>query len=1213
VARWSRLIAAAAISANWRQTAVGNGLIDEETPASTLVAKTATLGGPNFCNIHRYLRLAYEVRGMDAHLRSTCFVIRRCRLLIVLACGLGALAADGSVFAQARNSQSRGASPPARAPSAKPADGKPSTPAQTSPALASSLSPPSSPLADVSPPAEVGKLPDATSGDELALDRLAARIKELETATDDSQPDRAKILEVYRQAETDVKSAGDRKSRAAELEKKRIASPYELQVRKQKAAKAPAAAENLPSDKPLSAWQEMLAGAEHDLAAAEEQLNEQDDVQKRRAARRLEIPPAIAAARMKLEETKSDEDAPSDESAELAHARKVAARAARIALQSEIALLEKELQSYDEAADELATLDSEAAAQNAAALEKRVSTWRDAINDRRQAEADREAAEAHWAAATAEPAVRQLADENSALAELHQQVSKEIDALADEGEVISDQLKSLKSQFEQTTEKLKSASITAASAQLLRKSRGELATIDKQRAGVERRQQEILRVQLELNHLEEETAQLRDPEARAKQLAKDLSSDSPVKLDDIRSLLRSKRTYLADLVKDENLYYENLVDVNSRQQQLLSLSEKYRAFIDERTLWTASAKPLSWTDFATAATAAAWLVRPSNWRQAGRALADHAKSSPLATTVLVLVVAGLWFGSRRGHRAAMSDVLERRLAGTLLRAARWPATLACIGWAMSSESDFPGAIGSALLVTAAVLFPLLFLRRACSASWMTGSSTNSTTDQLRPFTRHLAWLIGFGVPAVLAFATIQSQPLEVWNDSLGRLLLVGIMLTIAGFIVSTCRPHHGPMAQLIAATRPGLRKVSLPMLVTLTAIPLGLAVLATAGYYDTAVQMVGCIEVTIWLALGVAIAHKLVAGWLKRVWLRLGDEQHLQRDLDLAAISAGSYRLLRGVTLLGLGAGVAFVWADVFPILRSLDQITLPMYHGADPAHSTPVSLLDFIGGCAIAAMTFVAARNLPGLLEFMVLRRLRFDAGLRYALVALARYTIAIVGLLAAGGAMGVGWPKLQWLVAAISFGLGFGLQEIFANFVSGLIVLMERPVRIGDTVTVGDTTGVVSRIQMRATTIVDADRKELIVPNKDFITSRLVNWTLSDSIIRLVVRIGLPYGTDTDEVQRLLLHVAAETPDALKYPPPKAVLVGFSEKTLDFELRVFVADVESLMPVRHRLNTAIEHALRDAEITFMAAPRDATGRQTSSISRPQEKSQTDRRSQAA
>jgi potassium efflux system protein len=1126
------------------------------------------------------------------------------RSLLFLACIAIGIAADHTLLAQARSNQPRAAK------------------ANQNSQSQTAVSPPSSAGAptDASAPPAARKPPEASGDDELKLDRLAARIKELEAATDESQPDRGKILELFRQAEADLKSVEEKNARAAELDKKRIAAPYQLQIRKRAAAAPPAtASESLPAAKPLSAWEDSLAAVEQELSAAEEKSKEQDDSQKRRAQRRLEIPPEIAAARMKLEEIKrGGEEADADEPPELAHARMVAARASRRALQADIAMMEKELQSYDDASDELARLDQEAADQVVMALQKRVATWRDAINDRRQAEADREAAQAHWAAATAEPAARQLADENSALADEHQQIAKSIDALSDEGQLIADQLKSIKTRFDEATDKLKSSVLTPAAAGLLRKERQQLAAISRERRAVDRRQQEVLRVQLELSRLEDETGELRDLDARAKELAAELSSDSPVKLDDIRTLLKSKRTYLADLAKDENLYYKNLVDVNAQQQQLLALADEYRGFMDEHLLWTASARALSLADLKAAAQAAAWLAGPANWWQAAQAMADRAKEQPLATAGLLFVVMGFWFASWRMHRAEIARPVKYSLGAPLVRAARWPATVLLLGWLLTtgttSHDNFPSAMGSALCAVAAVLFPLLFLRSLCRACSAAQKNSAVPTDVANSLARYLTLFIGPGAAAIFALVTIQSQPLDAWKDSLGRMIFVTLMSLIAGSLVLASRPHHGPLFRLLASRGRWLRKLSFPVLGSFIAIPLGLIALAVTGYYDTALQLSGRLEVTLWFVLGLTVAYSLAGHWLQRMWQRIGDSRAERREDDVQSVAAQSHRLLRGVACLVFAIGLAFGWADVFPILRSLDQITLPgLYRGADPVNSKPVSLLEFIEGCAIAAMTLVAARNLPGVVEFLALRRLPLDAGLRYALVALARYSIAIVGLLAAGGAVGIGWPKLQWLVAAISFGLGFGLQEIFANFVSGLIVLMERPVRIGDTVTVGDTTGVVSRIQMRATTILDADRKELIVPNKDFITSRLVNWTLSDSIIRLVVRIGLPYGTDTDEVQRLLLGVAADTPDALKYPPPKAVLVGFSEKTLDFELRVFVADVESLMPVRHRLNTAIEHALRDAEITFMAAPRDATGRQTSRISRPQERSQADRPSQAA
>jgi potassium efflux system protein len=320
----------------------------------------------------------------------------------------------------------------------------------------------------------------------------------------------------------------------------------------------------------------------------------------------------------------------------------------------------------------------------------------------------------------------------------------------------------------------------------------------------------------------------------------------------------------------------------------------------------------------------------------------------------------------------------------------------------------------------------------------------------------------------------------------------------------------------------------------------------------------------------------------------------------LAKIDRQAHRLLRSGVGLSLAIGLVFIWSAMFPALKALNDIGLWDVAGVD-GNTVKVTLANLLESVAVAAMTIVAAANLPSRLQMLVLKRLPLDNGVRFALATVVRYVIAIIGLTWAGAAVGIGWPKMQWLVAAISFGLGFGLQEIFANFVSGLIVLWERPIRIGDTVTVGDVTGVVSRIQMRATTILDADRKELIVPNKEFITARLVNWTLSDSVTRLVVPVGLTYGSDTRQAQRLLLRVASEIPTVLRTPPAKAVFMGFGEKTLNFELRVFVGDVDALMPTRHHLNMAIDKAFRAAGIDIAIPQRDSQARAIAASLPPQ------------
>ena len=178
--------------------------------------------------------------------------------------------------------------------------------------------------------------------------------------------------------------------------------------------------------------------------------------------------------------------------------------------------------------------------------------------------------------------------------------------------------------------------------------------------------------------------------------------------------------------------------------------------------------------------------------------------------------------------------------------------------------------------------------------------------------------------------------------------------------------------------------------------------------------------------------------------------------------------------------------------------------------------------GRLILATTVIAAKNIPGLLEMAVLQHLPLDAGARYAVATVSRYVITLVGVLVCFGELGVGWSKVQWLVAGMGVGLGFGLQEIFANFISGLIILFERPVRVGDVVTIDDISGVVSRIRIRATTITDWDRKELIIPNKEFITGRVLNWTLSDKVNRVVVNVDVAYGSDTQRATEILLKLA-------------------------------------------------------------------------------------------
>ncbi len=399
---------------------------------------------------------------------------------------------------------------------------------------------------------------------------------------------------------------------------------------------------------------------------------------------------------------------------------------------------------------------------------------------------------------------------------------------------------------------------------------------------------------------------------------------------------------------------------------------------------------------------------------------------------------------------------------------------------------------------------------------------------------------------------------------------------------------------------------------------MALAALAVSGYYDSASLLQAVLLETVaigilgLIAYGVAMRQLLVArrrlemqhAYERREKARAaavareaaeatGDATPQMSDVlevDVASISQQTRTLLRMLTLVGLAIALWLVWRPLLPALGVLDNVALWTQTIATDAGTriVPVTLSNLLLALAIAAMTFVASHNLPGLLEILLLQRLSIEPGTRYAITAISRYCIIAVGLLIAFNRVGADWSQLQWIVAALGVGVGFGLQEIVANFVSGLIILFERPVRVGDTVTIGDLSGTVSRIQIRATSITDWDNRETLVPNKALITDKVMNWTLSDQVTRLLVPVGIAYGSDTVRAQEIMLDAVKANPLVLSQPPPTVFFLGFGDSALNYEIRAFVAQPAHRLLVLHELHVAIERALREHNIQIPFPQRD-------------------------
>lgn len=392
--------------------------------------------------------------------------------------------------------------------------------------------------------------------------------------------------------------------------------------------------------------------------------------------------------------------------------------------------------------------------------------------------------------------------------------------------------------------------------------------------------------------------------------------------------------------------------------------------------------------------------------------------------------------------------------------------------------------------------------------------------------------------------------------------------------------------------------------------PIACAILAFLGYYYTAFQMFLQLQLSLIFGLGFLLLYQLTKRWMlierrriafdrakaKRAEVLAQREKgevnapeqldtYEEPEVDLETISGQSLGLVRSLLLLAFLASIVGLWTQTHTALFSLlDGVTLwssnTTLNGIE--QQLPITLKSLLLSFIIVGFSMMIATNLPGLIELTILQRLDLSQGTGFALTTVSRYLVIFFGILSGFSTLGMEWSKLQWLVAALSVGLGFGLQEIFANFISGLIILFEKPVRIGDTVTIRDLTGTVSKIQIRATTIIDWDRKEIIVPNKAFITEQLINWSLSDPITRVIVYVSVARDSDPARVEAALYQAVQECDDALLTPEPEVWFAGFGKHTQDFEVRAYAKDMGTRWPLRHKLHKQISKKLRDNNLVL-------------------------------
>ena len=320
------------------------------------------------------------------------------------------------------------------------------------------------------------------------------------------------------------------------------------------------------------------------------------------------------------------------------------------------------------------------------------------------------------------------------------------------------------------------------------------------------------------------------------------------------------------------------------------------------------------------------------------------------------------------------------------------------------------------------------------------------------------------------------------------------------------------------------------------------------------------------MTLGFIVARVLQSGFVRRLLSRLKLDKNL-------------------VAILTMVLGVA---ALVFFTVSAINGLGIPLAWSA-PLPGLNISLLQIFLLVALLIVVFWISSRTKRFLFNRFLVNSGLDRSLQYAISQIAANVVLVVGIFIVLQNTGIHLEALTVFAGAIGVGIGFGLQNITSNFISGLVILAERPITIGDRVEVAGVTGRVQRIRARSTVLVTNDNIATIVPNQKFIDSPVTNWTYGDPKVRFRIPVGVAYGSDVEEVRQALIEAAEEDPHTLKDPAPSVFFVEFGESSLNFEL-VAWSDEMSYRPRRYRsdLNFAIFKKLREAGIEIPFPQRD-------------------------
>jgi potassium efflux system protein len=1075
---------------------------------------------------------------------------------------------------------------------------------------------------------------------------VKSKLADIEADTTLDETVKTTATDLYRKAQEALQAAAQNAQRADKYREVITNGSQRLEALRQELAVKddPSAPEQaVEEDISVAKLEPRLLQAQAELAALRKTLGDLEKTIAEETARPEAARTELGTAQATLEkiEQEKKQPRPENESPVLQEARVTLLNARQIRREAEIDMLQQESLSR-ELRLELLRLERDRSQRLLAKAENAAQLLSTQLNNQRQkeaAEAKAQAERAEREAAAKHPLLGEAAATNADITREMQRVTAEIERQTNEKNRIAERTAKLQKDADATRKRVELAGISETLGRFLRDQRNRLFDTKIHERDSDRRQRLVADISLQqlkiseqlrgLENLDQAVHQAFIAQADGSLVGEQRTSIS----DELRELLQQRRSILERLSAAYLTQLRWLSEVDFEERQLALTSAEYARFLDERLLWVPSAQTLGLQTFKDLPGAVAWLLSPKLWLGTAESLLARAQRSWLWAFFTVVVPIVLLVVRSRLHRRleflnnaigrAQSDrfihTLEA-LALTFLLSVTGPLLLGLIGWRLESAvfvSDAHRAIGAGALDAAMFLTATVFLYMLCHPQGVGAVHFRWSSLLLRSIRRHWVWWMAATAPTIFVSSVFDWQDSVAYHDSLGRFAFMAQAIMLSVLLYFLLHPKSGLPARHLLQYRGGwIARLRHIWFIAAVTAPIALAVAAAAGFFYTALRLENRLVISAGVVLGaIIIYHVCLRGlYVTSRQLELQKARARRRGdaktqgapgvttdsgiavavdvpmIDIASLNQQTHHLLKVMVNAMVLLGLWLVWADVLPALTVLSEIELWRYSSQLDGEtiSIPFTLQSVLLLGFITFLVVIAAKNLPAVLEIAVLQRLPLEAGLRYAITTMAQYTIVATGLVFVFDTLGVAWSNIQWLIAALSVGLGFGLQEIVANFVSGLIILFERPIRIGDAVTVGDTTGTVTKIRIRATTMLDWDNKEIIVPNKTFITERLVNWTLTDAVTRVVIPIGIAYGSDVDKAKEIITEVVRPNPLVLSQPPMQLFFLALGDSSLNFELRFYVRTLAERLQATDQLLNAIYQALRENGIEIPFPQRD-------------------------